>query len=328
MRRSDSGFDKSGNGRLAGLHGRLAADVRASIAECPVWDSRDGKLLWIDLPRGSVSCLRAEADGGGWRSEPLFELPGSIGAIVPTERGGYLVAAGTEIALVDDASGYTREVIAGIDADPSEVSFNDGKCDPAGRFWVGTHARQTGSTDGALYRLEADGSLREMLSGIGISNGLGWSPDGSAFYYADTATEGVDVFDIDAADGWIHNRRRFVTFGRGEGRPDGLCVDDDGYVWVAAFYSGEVRRFAPDGTRCGEVRVSPPLVTSCSFGGADGDLLFITSSSQRMPEENLRRAGMPPEMGALGAEAPGAGGIFVCRPGVTGPAAVPFRRHR
>jgi sugar lactone lactonase YvrE len=303
---------------------RLVADVHADIGECPVWDTRAGGLLWIDLPSGTVGRLREDPASGGWRAEHLLEVPGSIGAIVPAEDDGFLVATGVEIVRYDEFGRLPR-VVARIDADAARVKFNDGKCDPDGGFWVGTQTLTPGLFGGSLYRLERDGTMREMVTGVGISNGLGWSPDGANFYYVDTATESVDVFDVDPADGSIHNRRRLITFSHGEGRPDGLCVDDDGYIWVAVFYGGAVRRYTPAGTYSREIRVSAPLVTSCGFGGSSRELLFITTASIRMSQDKLRKAGMPLEMGERAAQADGAGGIFLARPGTTGPEAVRYR---
>jgi sugar lactone lactonase YvrE len=147
---------------------RLVADVHTDIGECPVWDTRAGGLLWIDLPSGTVGRLREDPASGGWRAEHLLEVPGSIGAIVPADDDGFLVATGVEIVRYDEF-GWLPRVVARIDADAARVKFNDGKCDPDGVFWVGTQTLTPGLFGGSLYRLERDGTMREMVTGVGIS---------------------------------------------------------------------------------------------------------------------------------------------------------------
>jgi sugar lactone lactonase YvrE len=162
-----------------------------------------------------------------------------------------------------------------------------------------------------------------MLQNITVSNGPDWSPDGTTFYYTDSPTLSIDAFDFDMVSGAISNRRSFLTIKFGDGAPDGMTVDREGCLWVAVFASGEVRRFAPDGTLLARVEISSPAVTSCAFGGADGGDLFITSASLRLPDLFLDY-GFSAEVVRNSHNAPGAGGVFVCRPGATGKPATPF----
>jgi sugar lactone lactonase YvrE len=164
-----------------------------------------------------------------------------------------------------------------------------------------------------------------VLENITTSNGPAWSPDGGTFYYSDSPTGCVDAFDFDSLGGTIHNRRSIITIERSEGSPDGLTVDREGCLWVAVVgEKGEVRRYAPDGRLLARVKASSPMVTSCAFGGKDGGCLFITSAAFRVPEEVRRVIGVNPEEVERIATAPGAGGVFACRPGVTGDPATPF----
>jgi sugar lactone lactonase YvrE len=297
----------------------LVVDAKATVGEAPAWDARSGRLVWADIPAGVV--YGTSQDASGWTIETIGSLAEPVGAAVPRASGGYALATGTRFAALDDSG--VVETIAELPGDVLGMRLNDGKCDPAGRFWAGTQPL-AGEGVSRLYRLDSDGSVHTMLEGVQISNGLGWSPDGTRFYYIDTPTCGVDVFDFDVTEGSIRNRRRLIEFGPGAGRPDGMCVDDDGHLWVAVPMSGTVRRYAPDGTQVATVRVSAPVVTSCAFGGADLDTLFITSGTLRLPVDQLQRAGIPLEMVEKAASAPGAGGLFTVRPGVRGPAAVPY----
>jgi sugar lactone lactonase YvrE len=195
--------------------------------------------------------------------------------------------------------------IADVEADLQDQRMNDGKCDPAGRFWAGTMALDKRRGAGALYRLDADGRVHRMLDEVSISNGLDWSNDGRLMYYVDTPTRSVDVFDFDVATGAIANRRSLARVEPDEGWPDGLTLDADGYIWVALWCGAAVRRYAPDGTLDRVVAVPTTYPTSCAFGGSDlGDLYITTAATALTPDERLRE--------------PLAGGLFRCRPGVHG----------
>jgi sugar lactone lactonase YvrE len=293
-------------------------DARCSIGEGPVWDAAAGRLLWVDIPAGVVHVCGADGTSGR-----VLTLGGPVSAVVPTNRGGLVLASGVEILHVDP-DGRRVDTIATLDLDPGEVRFNDGACDREGRFWVGTQsANGEPHPDPALYVLGPDLVLRQRLADVTISNGLDWSPDGATMYYVDTPTMGVDAFDFD--DGMPRNRRRLITVEPGQGRPDGLCVDADGFLWVAHFYSGTVRRYSPQGDLVAQVRVSAPLVTSCAFGGSFLDTLYITTAKFAMPVERVVASGMPSALAAEAVRAPGAGALFAARvPGVRGLASTPF----
>jgi sugar lactone lactonase YvrE len=155
------------------------------------------------------------------------------------------------------------------------VRTNDAKADPAGRLWFGTMARDMTTPRGALYRLDPGATAAaRVVSGVTISNGLGWF--GDRMYYADTPTHRVDVFSYDAATGDVGDRRPFVDVPK----PDGLCVDAEGYVWVAVWGTGTLRRYTPDGGVDRELAVPTPQVTSCAFVGPDYRTLIITTGAE------------------------------------------------
>ncbi|CDG96756.1 hypothetical protein XBP1_2230002 [Xenorhabdus bovienii str. puntauvense] len=176
----------------------------------------------------------------------------------------------------------------------------------------------------ALYRIDLDGTITTMLKNVTLSNGLDWGSDGSTFYYVDSHTLAVDMFDFDATHGIISNRSRFLTFDKGEGVPNGLTVDHQGNIWIALMGSGEVRHYSPAGELLGKVITSTPAVTSCTFGGLHGDELFITSAGRKLPDITKTLYGVSEEAVERSATAPGAGGVFVCHPGHSGRAATPF----
>ncbi|PHM65447.1 gluconolactonase [Xenorhabdus stockiae] len=307
----------------------LAIDVKNTIGEGPLWDARGNRLLWCDNALGIVQ--EAQSNNNiDWHIGRRWTLNRHIGGAVPRKNGGIIVVAGIDILALDGDGHITQ--FAQLDADPKKVRANDVKCDAKGRLWVGTLGNDiltsTGEViegQGALYRIDPDGTITTILSHVTLSNGLDWSPDGTtSFYYVDSHTLAVDIFDFDATEGTLHNRRCFKAFAKGEGIPNGLVVDHEGHVWLALMGSGEIHRYSPAGELIAKVRVSTPAVTSCTFGGVHGDNLFITSAGRKLPDITNNLYGLSQEVVEHSATAPGAGGLFVCQPGVSGPAATPF----
>lgn len=309
------------------LNAKLAIDARDRLGEGPVWDATGQRLLWSDNDNLTGVIHEARPDGaGGWRESRRWNLnlpvdapKPRLGTVIPRSKGGFVVAAGTEVFMLDDAGKKTPFVH--LDEDPSRVRFNDAKCDSLGRLWAGTISTDFVSKRGALYRIDGDGTVTVMLKNVTVSNGLGWSPDGSTFYYIDSPTCKVDAFDFDVTRGAISKRRTLVTIERGS--PDGMTVDREGCLWVAVIGVGEVLSYAPDGTLLARVAISHPSPTSCAFGGIDGGDLFITSASIRLPDL-LLTFGITKETLEESSTALEGGGLFVCRPGSTGAPATPF----
>ena len=270
-------------------------EPHAEHGEGPVWWPGWGGLRWVDMLKGDVLAL--ETDG-----VRRMHVGPVAAAIRPRRAGGMVVAVERGFALVDQ-DGSVR-ALPEIWSDPS-VRMNDGGCDPAGRFYCGSMAYDEATGRGSLYRLDVDGRVSVVLTGVTISNGLAFGPDGAVAYYIDTPTHGVDVFDYDADRG-LHDRRRLFGIDPALGSPDGMTVDAEGCLWVAMYGGSAVLRFRPDGTPDGRIDVPVRDVTACTFGGADLDRLFITTS----------RAG--------GDTAPMAGAVFAANVGVRGLPAFPY----
>ncbi len=287
------------------------------IGEGPVWDGRGQRLLWVDQERGLVHAARA--DSGGWSEARQWHLERRLAAVVPRLGGGLVVVGGAEILALDEAGNTAG--LARLDIDTARARINDAKCDPQGRLWAATLTVDFAPGDSALFRIDPDGRVERILGGITIGNGLEWSPDGRFLYFVDSLTLSIDRFDFDGRDGNIANCRRLVTVAEGEGAPNGLTVDRDGNLWVAATGAGEVRCFTPQGRLTRRIRIATPGATSCAFGGNDGGDLFITSLGRRMPDV-ARTIGLSAAMRTNAG--PCAGDLYVCRPGTSGPAATPF----
>lgn len=267
----------------------LAAGAR--LGEGPVWDARTSRLRWVDILLGRVH--RFDPVTG---ADEFFEVGEDVGTVAVRRGGGLVLATRTGIVTCAD-DGAHRTVLHSLHTDPVGRS-NDGKADPWGRFWAGTMVEGPG-TGAALYRLDPDGSLSTMVTGVACSNGLGWSPDGRTMYYVDTGTGGLDAFDHDPATGAISGRRRLASVDRG--MPDGLTVDAEGCVWVALWDGWGLHRYSPSGTLLSTVDVPTQRVTSCTFGGMDLSTLYITSARDGLPSPSEH-----------------AGSLFAFDPGVTG----------
>jgi sugar lactone lactonase YvrE len=252
------------------MRAEQVTDPLAYHGEGPVWSMRWGGLRWVDMLAGDV--LSLDHDGRVTRRH----VAGVAAAVRPRREGGAVIGIERGFAL-EDADG----VVTALDpvwADPS-VRMNEGACDPDGRFYCGSMAYDQHTGAASIYRLDPDRSVRVVLTGATVSNGLDWSPDGSLAYYNDTATYRTDVFDYDPVRGLV-DRRPFVDLTTEQLRPDGLTVDADGGVWMALSNGGAVRRYTPGGHLDEIVDLPARKVTACTFGGPALDQLFVTTSRE------------------------------------------------
>jgi sugar lactone lactonase YvrE len=236
--------------------------LTARLGEGPRWDAAAGRLLWVDIEGGLLHAGDRTIEGGAM-----------VCAVAPWEGDTVLVALADALAAVDVAAGSVRR-LDDIPHGRAGMRCNDGACDPQGRFWIGSMALDESPEAGALYRYDPDGALHTVLTGVTLSNGLGWDAGGRLMYYIDSPTQRIDVLDFDVASGSISNRRPFATIPEADGIPDGLAVDDEDGVWVALYGGGRVVRFDPEGAVSGELEVPVPRVTACCFAG---DRLFVTA---------------------------------------------------
>jgi sugar lactone lactonase YvrE len=249
----------------------LAIRLHADLGEGPWWDAPRRRLLWVDITAGRV---HAHVPATGQSN--TFELPDLVGFVVGARAGGYV--AGTAAGLVRLDSELAPRGSLGVPPDlEGERRINDGACDPAGRVLFGT-VDPDQKTTGTLWCRWPDGKLVAVLEGIAMSNGLAFSPDNRRLYYVDSPTQEVQSFAYDVRTGALSDRRVLVRVPETIGLPDGLAVDDEGYVWLALWGAGEVWRISPDGRSAGVVNVPAECPTSCAFGGARRERLYITTA--------------------------------------------------
>jgi len=264
----------------------VAIDSPALLGEGPVWLPEQPALWYCDIPARRLH--RFDPASG---TLTHLEFDTEIGSFAPAHGGGFVVALRDGLWHVDPATDARRQIVV-APYDTTTQRFNDGKCDPAGRFWVGSMDEPRRPGLASLYCFER-GVLAQRQAGITISNGLAWSPSGTTMYWADTTAHTVWAFDFDVATGTMTDQRVFAQFAPKPatglelygGRPDGAAVDAEGCYWVAMYEGGRVLRFSPAGELLQEVRVPARCPTMPCFGGADMQTVYVTSASLNRPPE-------------------------------------------
>jgi sugar lactone lactonase YvrE len=217
----------------------VAVAPTAQLGEGPRWDAVTQTLLWVDIPGKLVH--RYDPAPGTNTSQTVADV---VSLALPRRRGGVVIGLPDGLHLLD---GEPSPLIAAIEPQRADTRTNDGACDVAGRLWVGTMALDERSPVAGLYRIDADLGVTQVLSGTTISNGLGWSPDGTCFYFIDSPTRRVDVFACNPESGALEDRRPLVAVEVEGAVPDGMAVDAEGCLWVALHGGWGLNRYSPDG---------------------------------------------------------------------------------
>jgi sugar lactone lactonase YvrE len=276
------------------------------LGEGPLWHPEEAALYWVDIRRNRVERYRPES-----RERRTYQFDMGVTALGLRARGGFVAATTQGFALWDGAS-ESLHMLSNPIAGTPHTRFNDGAVDRQGRFWAGTmyEGPETDTpAEGLLFRLDPDGSLHQMESGLTISNGLGWSPDSQTMYLTDTLRSVIYAYSFDKGTGQISGRRVFATVPEDEGFPDGLAVDSDGCVWSARWGGSRVVQYSAGGQVMGSVSVPVSCPTSCAFGGAGLRQLYITSAWMALSERERQaeplagdlfrmqvgRPGLPPQ---------------------------------
>ena len=240
----------------------------AALGEGPLWHPIEHVLYWVDIAGQQLHRLDIKT-----HQHRLWDMPALIGCIAPTTNGNLIAGIGDEICYIELPSGKVTPRIK----IPDGLRINDGKCDRQGRLWLGTICVEKPIAH--LYRFDPDGKLHTMLDGIHVSNGLDWSLDDQTFYYTDSMTHQIFQFDFDADTGQISRRRSFITLPSEQGVPDGLTIDAQGNIWSAHWNGWKVVQYTANGQIAQTINMPVQRPTSCTFGGANLDTLFITSCS-------------------------------------------------
>ncbi len=259
--------------------------INNKLGEGPVWCSEEQALYWVAIESNCFYRMYPTS-----MKYEVFEVGLPIGVLAFRASGGLVMATKSGFAFWDTQKGL--RLIADPEAHKPHTRFNDGAVDCQGRFWAGTMCglpEMCKEQEGCLYRLDPDGSVHTMETGLKISNGIGWSPDNKLMYLTDSPLHMIYVYDFDAATGAIENRRPFIHTPEEHGIPDGLAVDSEGFIWSACWGGWKITRYDPAGKAEREIQLPVQYPTSCAFGGERLDELYITSAWTALSEEQKKK---------------------------------------
>ncbi len=279
---------------------KLLYDANAILGEGPIWDWKKQRLFWVDIE--GCQLYQHDPSSGKNKSWSFNEM---IGATLSIKNGNLLLAMEKGLASFDlETERLTKlEILENSD---SKIRFNDGKVGPNGNFWIGTMHKDFEPQTGNLYRVTKDLKTSIAVEKTTISNGMAWSSDRKSFFYIDSPTFSVQVFDFDAEKGTISNGRILLKIPEEYGSPDGMCIDSEDMLWIAHWDGHCVRRWNPEtGQVLEKIEVAAPQVTSCCFGGKELKTMYITTARSGMTDEQLQKY-------------PQSGGLFVHKTSVQG----------
>jgi L-arabinonolactonase len=268
----------------------VLVDVKTTLGEGPLWDVEEQRLYWIDSFDGRI--FRCTADGRELRA---WDVPQKIGSLCLRRSGGAIVSLARGLHVLDFKTG-DASLICDPEPDRPNNRLNDGKVDKHGRFIVGSMDTMEEGPNGALYRLDPDLTVTTLETGIIVSNGPCWSPDGNTFYFTDTWSGEISAYDYDQKTGTVRNKRGLCRMMDNVGAFDGATVDAEGYVWSAHVYAGRIVRYTPEGDVDRVIDMPVKKVTSVMFGGPELDILFVTSMAKpplpRFPGDGVLRGSL------------------------------------
>lgn len=279
---------------------KLVLDSKARLGEGAIWNHNNNRLYWIDIEQGVLNIFDTDD-----KVNKMIDLGQRVGTVVPAKNGDVLLALQNGIFNLDEKTQDLKMIVSPEDS-ISTNRFNDGKCDPKGRFWVGSMSLKGRKGAGSLYKVDHDLTVTRMLDSVTISNGIAWSPNGKKMYYIDTPTRKVMEYNYDLKNGTISHPRVAIEIPDSLGMPDGSTIDSKGNLWIAMWGGSMVTCWElSSGKLLQTIDVPVKNVTSCAFGGQELDILFITTARQGLSNEDLKKY-------------PNSGGIFAVRPGVKG----------
>lgn len=256
----------------------LLYDAKAYLGEGPVWDARTQTLYWVDILNKRVHV----------NADVIAELDEYVGCLAPRRRGGLVLTKRLSFWTFDSDSASSTFLAAPADEPPNN-RFNDGKCDPRGRFIAGTMNLNEKDSTGSLFSFDGK-SITKLLPNVTISNGMTWSPDSKTLYYIDTPTREVKAFDYDLGSGSIANPRVAVTAPESLGWLDGMTSDAQGNLWIAMWGGAQITKWNPNtGQLLEQIPVPALQPSSCTFGGKSMNALFITSARKGLDDAALKQ---------------------------------------
>ena len=278
----------------------LEYQINSQLGEGPIWNHLTQTLYWVDIEGKTLNIY----DPNTLKNRSV-RTPSRIGTVVPIDKKSAIIALEDGIYKINTTTGF-YELFSDVESDITTNRFNDGKCDPAGRLWVGSMGLEQKKNEANLYMIDAKGEAHLKLDSVTISNGIVWTKDKQTMYYIDTPTAEIKAFDFNNDTGEITNRRVAVKVPDSLGYPDGMTIDENDELWVGMWNGDAVIHFDPKtGKMISKIDVPAHNVTACAFGGKELDTLYITTASLDMTPEEKQKY-------------PNAGSLFKAVPGVKG----------
>jgi sugar lactone lactonase YvrE len=265
------------------------------LGEGPVWDHKRRLLYWLDILNGEIHQYSPHQ-----KTHRTIGVNQMIGSIAVCTNGNFIAALQNGFGFVDPVTGKVT-MITDPESHLPGNRFNEGKCDPAGRFWAGTMALSEEAGAGNVYFVHTDLEVTKKIGTVTVSNGMAWSGDHQKFYYIDSPTSEIVAYDYEESTGHISNKKVIIRIATEDGFPDGMTIDNEGMLWIAHWNGWQVTRWDPaTGKELLSIQLPAAKITSCTFGGDDLEDLYITSAKVGLTEEELL-------------EQPLAGSLFVVR---------------
>ncbi len=282
------------------LSAEIELKIKAELGEGAFWNHKTQEFYWVDIIGKSLNIYNPST-----KSNKSFDMPSAISTVVAYTNQEVVVALVDGIYKVNLQSGELS-VLSDVEKEMTWNRFNDGKCDPNGNLWVGSMHYDQNEPLASVYKIDEDGKTTKMIDSVTISNGIVWTKDAKTMYYIDTPTANIMAYDYDINTSTISNGRVAVKVSKEDGFPDGMAIDENDMLWVGMWNGNAVTNYNPKtGKLVSKIQVPAHNVTSCSFGGENLDVLYITTSSLDMTDEEKEKF-------------PKAGSIFKVKPDVKG----------
>lgn len=254
------------------------------LGEGPLWIAKLGCFFWVDIEKGNLHRYHLASE-----QLEIRHFSHRLAVVLEGQNGKLILGLDRRLVRYDWETGEIEELCA-VEEDLTLNRFNDGKVDPKGRIWIGTLSTLFTEGAGSLYRIGSDLKPAVQLKNLTISNGMAWTTDQQTFYFIDTPTKKIQEFAFDPASGEIKFRRIAVEIPEGLGFPDGMCIDQEGMLWVAHYAGSGVYRWNPKtGELLDKIELPVPHVTSCCFGGENLDVMLITTAQENLSEDDLKK---------------------------------------
>lgn len=270
--------------KTTGLPIEVVIEHSCLLGEGPVWDATRNIICWIDILNGEIHEYSPVQ-----KTRRTIEVHQMIGSIALCKNGNFLAALKDGFHFINRETGVINK-IGNPEAHLPNNRFNDGKCDPGGRFWAGTMSLSEEQNRGSVYVVEKDLAITKKIEDVTISNGIAWSPDHQIVYYIDTPTFEVASYNYNKSTGNISHKKMAIKIPKTDGYPDGMTIDKEGMLWIAHWEGWQVTRWNPvTGEKLQSIQLPVAKVTSCTFGGENGEDLYITSARTGLTEDEVQK---------------------------------------